>query len=203
MRITRVVSVLLVVILLLSAPAVASIFDDPFGMAGYKGTVGILEYNEEFAIRVEYCVWAPGQFDASFSGQAGIPTIKAGHYVYGYQLFNDASVGGATDGYVTRFSVGLMLEMNPGGDGIMDIGSSHDPDDSATHSPSGDGLITKTAFWSFSDPDELFYGTISDVLYFTTPISPVLELRASATGKGMGNIIPAEVPVPSQAVPEL
>ena len=117
-----------------------------------------------FEADVEFCVYAPGDFDNSFPGQD--PSTGT-DYVYAYQIFNDLDFYPPPpfSGAVRGLSVGI----NGGDEIITHVGSIPGTGD---QSPQSDDLNSSSVWWIFGDAYELDKGEISDILFFTTPGVP-------------------------------
>ena len=150
------------------------------------------------AVDVDYCVYAPGQFELSFPGQD--PTGGT-EYVYAYQIFNDldphpVTMPGFNPDYVGRFSVGLDADEGAGNGGYV-AGTGAAPSDVDTI-----GAASTQAGWDFTDA-QMHYPSVSAVLFFTSPNLPELD-TATASGAYPTNpqTLPSEMlPSPSN-IPE-
>jgi hypothetical protein len=160
------------------------------------------EYLPDLSIRLEYCVYAPGNpgdpgtFAASFPGQD--PTNGA-KWIYAYQIFNNiAPHPGSSPDYVDRFSVGLN-EGNelPSNIGYV-VGTGQDPNASS--------LPSLTAAWFFTRKNglsnKLLYPSTSAVLFYASPFGPELD-GATVQGlnlKYLDDSVPSPTPEPTTLV---
>lgn len=125
-----------------------------------------------FVAEIDYAVYAPGNFAASFTPQTGAePAVS--DYVYAYQIVSVAD-GTTGSGHVERLSVGL----NDGNEQPNVIG--YLPTDPAEVAPSDASFAPNTAGWNFLNPN-VHTGDASMVLYFSSPFGPEWD-TATASG---------------------
>jgi hypothetical protein len=149
----------LVTLLLAAVQAGASLMTDNNGMGGqWQGKRTFTATMNLFNADVEFCVYAPGQFNKSFTGADPSGGLQ---YVYAYQVINT----GAT-GYLNRFSVGLN-EKNEQASNIGQVAGSN-------VSPSANSITTTTAGWDFLSPT-IIVGQRSNILIFTSPFAPEFD----------------------------
>lgn len=188
---------LLMVVLLVGGVAQAGLMDDVNGMSAWQGdllmTGPMPGMYEVIAVRTEYCVYLPGQFDLSFPGED--PSGGA-RYIYAYQLFNDldphpAAGTGYDPDYVYRFTVGLNTD-EAAADNTYLSGTGAVPDDLDT--------LTATSTqvgWNFT-LNQMYYPSVSAVLLFSSPYGPEMY---NATVRGWqlatGYELPSPVPEPA------
>ena len=148
-------------------------------------------YYPQLAVSVDYAVYAPGQFNASFPGQD--PTAGA-DYIYAYQVFNNLNphpgwpVWQGTEDYVTKFSVGMTeLDEQPGNAGFV-AGTGQ--------APSSSNLPLGSAGWTYrSSSNKLPYGATSAVLYYASPFGPEWD---DGTVQGYNSVtLPLSMPSPT------
>lgn len=145
---------------------------DSNGMAGWQGTVNYSGMS--VLAKVDYCVYAPGQFALSFSGL--LPEVSASDYVYAYQVYDLANgIYGAAQSYVLQFSVGLD------GDEQVDVIGAKSDGGASTVTPAssyfaGDSL---TSVWNFNPTIQV--GQQSAILYFSSPFAPEWD-QATVSG---------------------
>ena len=120
------------------SPACAGLIaTDSHGMPGWKGTVLFTDSVTHYLyLNVDYCVYAPGQFDLSSFGSSADPSNGA-RYVYAYQILNNLPNNPAPSGqqdYVSSFSIGLTgLNEQAANVGAVALpgGGGQNPNDSA------------------------------------------------------------------------
>ncbi len=167
-----------VLVLFFACSASGSLITDLHGMNG--GSLGEWQNKTLFqssdprlSVWVEFCVYAPEQFALSFPSwiDPNDPAYDT-DYVYAYQVFNnDPNHPYKTDpdpSYrlpVNRFTVGLNGQ-NEQADHIGFI------DDPNGKNPTSSRLYSSNARWNFLDPNDIEYGYVSDILYFSSPFSP-------------------------------
>jgi hypothetical protein len=194
-----------VVVLVLACSANGSLVTDPYGMNGgspgqWQNTVRFESSPKRVSVNVEYCVYAPGQFGLSFSGED--PTGGT-DYVYAYQIFNTVSPHPypSDKAPVRSFSVGV--------DQVKDqvANLSYLVDDPNHKYPTGVVLGLDSARWNFEDPNDVEYGYVSDILFYTSPFAPYTTLdpnkhKATVRGpsiylKTIVDVLPTPAPEPA------
>lgn len=188
MRTAHLVAGAAAVSLLLGGQAVAALMGDPNGMGG--GWQGRVEYRSMLniiAVDIEFCVYAPGQFQKSY---AGLDPSGGQHYVYAYEIFNDLDPPESpSPGYVERFSVGLDSDEQATNIGFID---------GAGQNPNSSGLGPQTAGWNFNDPT-LGYVSVGDVLLFTSPFVPETDTATVSGSMALFDTqyLPSPLPEPT------
>lgn len=189
-------------ILLLSCAAGASLMNDPYGMDGgvstqWQGRTHFQSSPAYVSLDIEFSVYAPGQFDASFG--LGSDPSGGSDYVYAYQIHNNLQPKNSRD-YIKIFTVGFS-----GGNEVpMGIGSLAGPDrnpDAVMFSPVPPA-VAQSAVWQFNTGNVLAWNEISDVLYYASPFGPEMD-NASVTGRyGVFNQqqLPSPTPEPATIV---
>lgn len=190
------------VLLVMGGQAKADLVNDGNGLnAGpgpWQGTVRLQSGADELAVDVDFCVYAPGKFDDSYT----VPAAKWNdeHYYYAYQILNDLSDGGVpfpppwSDGYVTRFSIGLYgLTGDDQADNVWYIDNTGDATPvSVDINPVMFGQIG----WEFApSPPDLGWPKTSDVLFYSSPFPPeywvgTVSGNASSTSWDLPNPVP-------------
>jgi len=169
---------------------------DGNGLTGYKGTQRFIATTPpfmgsqiDFAADVDYCVYAPGKFGLSFSGQ---DPSNGALYVYAYQIFNDLDPYPSgplymnRKGHVNTISIGL----NGGDEYVPHVGylpGTENSPDTYNRNPS-------SVKWNFPlvDP-QIDFNERSNILIFTSDGSPEYD---SATVAG---VFPTSQQLPSPA----
>jgi hypothetical protein len=174
----------IVSVLVLTSLASGEIATDPNGMSQWQG---IKEFKKLYLdANVQYCVYAPGQFNLSYPAWDD-PTDGL-QYVYTYQIYNNITRTG-TKPYISYFSVGIS-----GADEQADnIG--YLIDDPNHKDPNHFDLAGTKAGWFFDASPYLAYDSISDILYFTSPFSP--ELDTSTVSGGIYSCTRNDLPSPN------
>jgi hypothetical protein len=148
-------------------------------------------YNPQLAVDVNYAVYAPGRFNASFPGQD--PTAGT-EFIYAYQVLNNLTphpgwpIWQGNEDYVTKFSVGMtQLDELPSNAGYV-VGTGQ--------APSSSNLPLGSAGWTYrSSSNKLIYGSTSAVLYYASPFGPEWD---DGTVKGYNAVtIPLSMPSPT------
>ena len=163
---------------------------DPNGMAAWQGTQRFQSTPTPFlSLDVDYCVYAPGQFELSFGFDPG----NLGGYVYAYQILNDLGnhpYNPPEDrDYVSGFSVGITLD-EPGNEPIP-IGYI----DGAGLAPFLSYFAPNTATWKFIPT--LTYELFSDVLYYTSPYGPGWDNATVIGYEADTQQLPSPIPEPA------
>jgi len=173
----------LVVLGLFVSQALADLATDPNGMSAWQGSQVYQGMFSAPKVDVEYCVYAPGQFDQSYPGED--PSNDA-MYVYAYQILNTRA-DGPPDGYVSGFSVGLDQDAEAYFIGFVDDVLGQDPDN--WH------FAPSTAKWDYET--KLAYGSISDILIFCSPQEPKWNDAALSGNFPAVGSLPSPVPEPT------
>ncbi|KPK84766.1 MAG: hypothetical protein AMJ81_04845 [Phycisphaerae bacterium SM23_33] len=163
--------------------------DDPNGMGGdWQGRRAYLSQPiNAIAVDIEFCVYAPGQFERSYPG---LDPSGGAHYVYAYEIFNDLDPHPSpSPGYVERFSVGLDTDEQAANIGFID---------GAGQNPNTWGLGPQTAGWNFNDPT-LSHPSVSDVLLFTSRFGPELDTATVSGSYALAatEYLPSPLPEPA------
>ncbi len=171
------------------AAVAAPLATDANGMAGFKGQVAFVAWTPvfaggevDFAITIEYSVYAPGDFAKSFPGAD--PSSDS-EYVYAVQIWNDlnpypepAPYYDDRKGHVNTLTIGL----NGGDEDVSYIGY---VDDTTVvgNAPTTMNINPSSVLWDFPGPTDpqLNYDQRSDILIFTSPHGPEWD-TASASG---------------------
>ena len=184
-KITPVVVFAISAILLLAGASSASLNGDPNAYDdGSTNWTGLVEFRAvafsmflEWAADIEYCVYAPGDFELSFPGEDPSAGLE---YVYAYQIFNDLDPyptdpppWNGDKGHINAFSVGI----NDGDEQADNDGFVAD----VNVDPSSHEVRPSSVFWGFAGASQLDYGEVSDVLIFTSPFAPEWD-NATASG---------------------
>ncbi len=204
MHLKRYSAVGLVVMLAFASAAMGGVLsNDPNayndGTAAWHGTesfdksltVGVFTLALE--VNVDYAVYAPGYFDASF-GTANDPS-DGSQYVYAYQILNNQ--GGNVP--LASFSVGFANSQY--GATLPQNVSFVLTDSGAT--PYSSAQITggnnpQSAFYSFINQNVPAEGGYSDILIFTSPNPPQWETGSITWGSiGQSANLPSPVPEPA------
>ena len=152
-------------------------------------------YYPQLAVSVDYAVYAPGNFNASFPGQD--PTAGA-DFIYAYQIFNNLTphpgwpVWQGDEDYVTKFSVGMSgLDEQPVDAGFV-AGTGQ--------APSSSSLPVGSAGWTYRvSSNKLLYGSVSAVLYYASPFGPTWD-NGSVQGINAATLplsMPSPLPEPA------
>jgi hypothetical protein len=122
---------------------------------------------------VEYAVYSPGTFTSTFGSWFTYPAGTSGQYVYAYEIFNNLADHPwptvSERDYVQWMTVGILANSGAGNAGFVRTDpSQQDPTVSLV------ALGTLSAKWRFGSGSSpaLNYGSVSDVLYFTSPYAP-------------------------------
>jgi len=171
---------------------------DPNGMGDpWQGTQRFQSSPTPFlVVDVEYCVYAPGQFELSF----GFDPAERGDYVYAYQIFNDLSSHPYDPpedrDYVSGFSVGLTNIPDPLDEPDNEIPITYI--DGPGQAPLLSYFAPGTATWKFIPT--MIHGLFSDILYYTSPYGPG-EDNATVTGyEADTQQLPSPIPEPVTAM---
>lgn len=173
------------------------------GIVRYQGLVfpGSAFERLDWAADVEYCVYAPGDFQLSFPGQD--PSLGT-EYVYAYQIFNDLDPYPTTPtwwdgahGHLNAFSVAI--------DGDEQAHNDHHFNDPAQVppppqvDPSSHTIVGTSAFFGFADASQLDYGEVSEILIFTSPFTPEEDDAGLSGVRGESHLLPSPSNVPEPA----
>ena len=176
-------------------------YNDGFGMDPvdgnpfWRGSVSYYGYpvipippfsvtDDAIVANVDYAVYAPTQFEASFGE---VPGVGNTDWVYAYQIFNYAP---NPQNDISSFTVGLDGDENPIFIGFLD-GSGNNPTEAIFSEPAPPG----SAKWTIMVGNS---GEVSDILFFTAPGSP--ETHQSSllqAGFGVGEDLPSPIPEPA------
>ena len=186
----------MVAVLLAAGAATAGIGTDLNGMPGWHEEIRLAGpmpgFFEVLAIDVEYCVYAPGQFEISFPG---LDPTDGTDYIYAYQIYNDLdphpSAGTGEDpDYVSRFSVGLDTdELADNGSYLSGTGIA--PDDVDVLTPA-----STQAGWNFT-LGQMAYPSVSAILLFSSPYGPELDRTTVSGWQTASGWLPSPVPEPA------
>jgi hypothetical protein len=162
---------------------------DSNAMSGWHGTSIVTASIGSFTVDVQYAVYAPGQFNLSFSGED--PSGDA-QYVYAYQLFNSDTSAAS----IREFTVGLDGDESP-----ANIGAVASSLGNATNSAYFAGSLPTSAVWSYVD-NKLSPGSNSKILIFTSPYGPEWDSATllgtkGSVGQAPGDGLPSPVPEPA------
>jgi hypothetical protein len=143
------------------------------------GTVSVHYYEEDkdktVDGRIEYVVYGPGGFDASFPGKYPSGDNK---YVYRYQLYNNA---GDNNDYMKTFTVALVGDTGAANCWWVDPSplypSGITPSTSQTIPPS----MPTSALWRYTATNPIDPGENSQLLVFTSPNPPTFHLATIAS----------------------
>lgn len=157
----------------------------------YSKTYGSFTFALE--VNVDYAVYAPGSFAASF-GTANDPSDGT-QYVYAYQLLNNQ--GGNLP--VQSFSVGFANSQNgptlPQNIGFVLTDSGATPYTSATITG---GNNPQSAYYNFTNQNVPAGTGYSDILIYTSPNPPQWETGSIISGSfGASASLPSPVPEPA------
>lgn len=190
-----------VALLTLSAAAVAGPLPvDPNAIPGWQGSANFLGVNGAFTLSaaVEFAVYAPGQFPTSaLLGNPGAIDPSLGtEYVYAYEVFNQGNA----------VMISLSVGIQPGGIPNGSTNVTHDPvspelglaPDISQFIPAGDPKTS--AKWSYTT-SLLLPGLHSDILLFTSPFGPHMNLSSMVGGHATlaSSALPSPLPVPEPA----
>ncbi|MHC4986798.1 MAG: hypothetical protein ACYTFO_11680, partial [Planctomycetota bacterium] len=185
---------------------------DTNAMAAWQGTESIANGITPpwyVSADVDYAVYAPGQFDATFG--AGADPSGGSEYVYAYQVHNDPT-GSST---IKSLSIGLDGDSGRPGHPVEPLNGSPlgyvgflddvlygdfglDPDFSRAVPPSGPPSPTSMR-WDFEQAGlpTLLQGMSSDILLFTSPAPPEWDSGTLDAGFAGSGTFPSPSPEPA------
>ena len=152
------------------------------------------------AADVEYCVYAPGDFNKSYPGED--PSADQ-EYVYAYRILNDLYpfpdeyppyLG--EEGWVTSFSVGVV-----GGPNVASNIGFIDP--YGDNQSSDEWISASSAYWEFLNDGtdhQILYMDRSAILLFTSPYEPYENYASLGGSGGDTQMLPSPLPEPSAFV---
>ena len=184
----------LLVGLLCAAACQGGIMSDPAGMNGWKNVVRFSHTSGYVVIDVQYCVYAPGQFPY---WPGGVDPTGGEDYVYAYEIYNNITPKNGKD-YISMLTVGLSGRDEDPANVSYVPGTQQSPTTSRFNPTTG---TPTSAVWSFSSPS-LGYGSISDILYYSSPYGPEMD-NSTATGKygvGVTRQVPSPTPEPATLI---
>jgi hypothetical protein len=186
------------VVCLLAAPAAWADFSSP----PLQGLGGVVMSGSEFFnqnsngavlnVRIDYAVFAPGDFTGTFTAFGGNPVFDPADYVYAYQIYNESS----SNVRLSRLNVGFEAPIDSLG---YDLNF-----DSAAGDVLPISTLISTDFFRFTfGTPQLAAGQFSSVLLMSSKYGPaligssVIDGGVSTAGELPG---PTPVPVPSAAI---
>ena len=187
-----------------AAASVINIELDPNAMlAGHQSFVTPPPADPRLAVTVQYAVYAPTMFDDTFATYGF--TYAAGtenHYFYAYQVFNNNGehpwpYSGERDN-VRWVTVGLTTDTQAGNPGHIQT----DPTQQDPLYQYVSAAGTYSAKWRFGsatgdDPPPLMYGSIGDVLYFSSPFGPAWMTATLQGFQSDTQLLPSPMPEPA------
>ena len=204
MAVRSVVAILVSLAVVVNTAAAGVLAVDGNALPAFRGTKGfdITLATWVLISEVDYAVYAPGQFEASFG--VGSDPSAGTHYVYAYQLFNDPGNQGANR-ELTELTVGftdlvdlvddIELPANMGflPNAFGDFGL--DPFSSTLF-----GVGPGSAVWSYIG-SPIPVSSKSEILLYTSPYPPEFDAAAVKGGIGTGvdmdnHILPSPNSVP-------
>jgi hypothetical protein len=203
-RIQETTVVVMSVSLLVAAQSFGGILaTDSNGIPGWQGTKtfnAIFMGYSMWSADVEYCVYAPGQFDETFGVEP-----NAGHYVYAYQITDVQDIMYPSS-YVNLFTLGFSDKGQYDDiEQVANIGwltyttGEVAPTASEFNPPLPD--VPGSAVWTFgqSGSDPVRIGDQSTILYYSSPFEP--EWDSSTVAGAGGYYSTLDMPSP-QGTPE-
>ncbi len=174
----------------------AILADDVNAISGFHGTEDFSTAVPPLSMmaQVDYAVYAPGMFNASFPGSDPSSGLR---YVYAYRVHNTGTPGNALERDPAFLSVGFDGGELPQNMGFVDLNIGDNPNASTLIPVSGPPYASAT--WNFTFPiTETKY---SEVLLFTSPFPPEFD-DASVQGGGLATQkrLPSPVPEPGTAL---
>ncbi len=174
----------------------ALLVGDVNAMTGFNGTVNFDAVQVPFTMKaeVDYAVYAPGQFNASFPG--GDPSAGA-RFVYAYRVHNTGTSTLSTERNPGFFSVGFDPGDAAQDIGFLDLNVGSDPNP-AEFIPVGGGPNYTSATWNFNPV--IPKASYSEVLIFTSKNGPQMDDASVQGGVSAQRLLPSPVPEPGTAL---
>ncbi len=172
---------------------------NPDALSGWTGTSTIasgLIAGHTLDTKVEYAVFAPGQFNAYFG--AGADPSNGTEFVYAYEVTNTGSTVNVSRN-LSGFTVALLPTASASNVGFLPLANWNYG--LVPNNSSFGGTPPSSARWNFTSPT-LALGGVTQILLYTSPKGPTLA-SASALGGGIQgtttvpNFVPTPIPEPS------
>jgi len=150
-------------------------------------------------VKVEYAVFAPGQFNVAFG--AGADPSNGSEFVYAYEVTNTGATVNVSRN-MSGVTVALLPTASASNIGFLPLLNGNYGQ--VPNNSSFGGTPASSARWNFTSPT-LALGGITQVLLFTSPKGPTLA-SASALGGGIQgtttvpNFVPTPIPEPSSFI---
>ncbi len=166
---------------------------DPHAIPGFEGTSTLSFTSGSLSVsgNIEYAVYAPGQFNASFG--TGADPSNGTQYVYAYQVDNTGTVpaGGRNISLL-----GVTLLPTNGATNIESLPLTYGNFGVVPAASGFAGSPPTTARWLYTSTT-IGLGASSQILLFTSPKGPSFASAAITGGGLIANTIPAQyVPTP-------